>query len=242
MVAGVRDVTDDTFEADVLVRSDSVPVVVDLWAPWCGPCKTLGPIIERVVSATDGAVELAKINVDENPRSGATFRVQSIPAVFALRDRKVVDQFIGALPEPAVAEFVQRLLPASSPADKLVAVGTEDALRAALDLDPGHEGAVVALAELLVTSGRGPEAVEEALGLLARVPETADVRRVAALARMGGAAPADDDVVTSKLDALLERVKADETARQEFLDLLEVLGPEDPRTMKYRRAMTSRLF
>ena len=237
----VRDVTDDTFEADVLVRSDSVPVVVDLWAPWCGPCKTLGPIIERVVTGHGGAVELAKINVDENPRASATFRVQSIPAVFALRSRKVVDQFIGALPEPAVAEFVGRLLPAVSPADKLVAVGTEDALRAALDLDPGHEGAVVALAELLVSSGGGPAAVEEALALLARVPETAEVRRVAALARMGGTAPAADDV-SVRLDALLERVKGDEGARQEFLDLLEVLGPADPRTLQYRRAMTSRLF
>jgi putative thioredoxin len=241
-----RDVTDDTFEADVLVRSESVPVVVDLWAPWCGPCKTLGPIIERVVGATDGKVELAKINVDENPRSGATFRVQSIPAVFALRDRKIVDHFIGALPEPAVKEFVDRLAPAMSPADRLVAVGTEDALRAALDLDPGHEGAVVALAELLVASG-ADGAVDEALALLARIPETGEVRRVAALARMAasGSLPSGagaSDEVASKLDGLLERVKGDEAARQEFLDLLEVLGPEDPRTMKYRRAMTSRLF
>jgi putative thioredoxin len=246
--AGVRDVTDDTFEADVLVRSESVPVVVDLWAPWCGPCKTLGPIIERVVAATEGRVELAKINVDDNPRSGATFRVQSIPAVFALRDRKIVDHFIGALPEPAVKEFVERLAPSASPADRLVAVGTEDALRAALDLEPGHEGAVVALAELLVgvagTPGR-EGAIEEALALLARVPETGEVRRVAALARMAasGSLPSGGgDEVAGKLDALLDRVKGDEAARQEFLDLLEVLGPEDPRTMKYRRAMTSRLF
>jgi putative thioredoxin len=231
------DVTDDTFEADVLVRSETVPVVVDLWAPWCGPCKTLGPILEKVIDSTDGAVELAKINVDENPRSGATFRVQSIPAVFALRDRKIVDSFIGALPEAGVREFVARLAPPKSPADRLVEVGTEDALRAALDLEPGHEGAVVALAELLVGKG----ASEEALALLARVPETGEVRRVAALARVGGSVPADDDV-SSKLDALLDRVKGDEAARQEFLDLLEVLGPEDPRTMKYRRAMTSRLF
>ena len=231
------DVTDDTFEADVLVRSETVPVVVDLWAPWCGPCKTLGPILEKVIDSTDGAVELAKINVDENPRSGATFRVQSIPAVFALRDRKIVDSFIGALPEAGVREFVARLAPQKSPADRLVEVGTEDALRAALDLEPGHEGAVVALAELLVGKG----ASEEALALLARVPETGEVRRVAALARVGGSVPLDDEV-SSKLDALLDRVKADEAARQEFLDLLEVLGPEDPRTMKYRRAMTSRLF
>jgi putative thioredoxin len=234
------DVTDDTFEADVLMRSETVPVVVDLWAPWCGPCKTLGPILEKVIGETDGAVELAKINVDENPRSGATFRVQSIPAVFALRDRKIVDSFIGALPEGGVREFVARLAPPKSPADRLVEVGTEDALRAALDLQPDHAGAVVALAELLVASG----ATDEALALLARIPETGEVRRVAALARVGGpggAVPVGDEV-PAKLDALLERVKGDEAARQEFLDLLEVLGPEDPRTMKYRRAMTSRLF
>ena len=233
----MKDVTDDTFEADVLVRSEQVPVVVDRWAPWCGPCKTLGPILEKVIDATEGAVELAKINVDENPRSGATFRVQSIPAVFALRDRKIVDSFIGALPEAGVREFVARLAPPTSPADRLVEVGTEDALRAALDLQPDHPGAVVALAELLVGSG----STEEALALLARIPETPEVRRVAALARVGGSVPSGDEV-SAKLDALLDRVKGDEAARQEFLDLLEVLGPSDPRTMKYRRAMTSRLF
>lgn len=243
----LRDVTDDSFEADVLARSEAVPVVVDLWAPWCGPCKTLGPIIEKVVGETEGKVELAKINVDDNPRAGATFRVQSIPAVFALRDRKIVDQFIGALPEPAVREFVERLAPSKSPADKLVDVGTEDALRAALDIEPGHAGAVVALAELLVSSG-DPAAIDEALGFLARIPETSEVRRVAAMARMAAsgalASTGDDDGagLAGRLDALLDRVKDDEAARQEFLDLLEVLGPEDPRTMKYRRAMTSRLF
>ena len=232
------DVTDATFEQQVLARSDEVPVVVDLWAPWCGPCKTLGPILERVVGETEGRVELAKINVDENPHASAAFRVQSIPAVFALKDRRVVDQFIGALPEPAVRQFVERLAPAASPADKLVALGTEDALRAALDLEPDHAGAIVALAELLVAKGES----EEALGLLARVPETPEVRRVAALARMGGSPETEGDDLDAKLDSLLERVKEDEDARREFLDLLEVLGPDDPRTPRYRRAMTSRLF
>src|SRR5713101_4310060 len=108
------EVTDDTFERDVLDRSTQVPVVVDLWAEWCGPCKTLGPTLEKVVAETNGAVELAKVDVDANPRVGATFHVQSIPAVFALRDRQVVDHFIGALPEPAVRDFVQRLVPAPS--------------------------------------------------------------------------------------------------------------------------------
>ncbi|MGH9301540.1 MAG: thioredoxin, partial [Acidimicrobiales bacterium] len=107
----MTDVTDATFEAEVLQRSESVPVVVDLWAPWCGPCRTLGPVLEKVVGATGGTVELVKVNVDENPRVSSTFGVQSIPAVFALRSRQVVDSFIGALPEAAVAEFVAKLVP-----------------------------------------------------------------------------------------------------------------------------------
>src|SRR5205823_9305381 len=139
----VLEITDATFEADVIERSKAVPVVVDLWAPWCGPCRTLGPIIERVVDATEGRVELVKVNVDENPRISATFQVQSIPAVYALKDRKVVDGFIGALPEPAVAEFVGGLAPSETEADLLVAKGDEASLRQALELDPDHEGAVV---------------------------------------------------------------------------------------------------
>ena len=91
------DVTDATFQVDILDRSMAVPVVVDLWAPWCGPCRTLGPIIESVVGATEGAVALAKVNIDENPKIASTFQVQSIPAVFAIDQGKIVDQFIGAL-------------------------------------------------------------------------------------------------------------------------------------------------
>src|SRR5580700_10031820 len=106
------DVTDESFPTAVLARSDQVPVVADLWAPWCGPCTTLGPMLERAVAATEGAVELAKVNIDENPRIAQTFGVQSIPAVFAIKEGKVVDQFIGALPEPQVAAFVDKLLPA----------------------------------------------------------------------------------------------------------------------------------
>src|ERR671916_2856771 len=113
----MADVTDATFEADVLQRSSEVPVLVDLWAPWCGPCRTLGPVLEEVVGATEGKVELAKVNVDENPQISAAFRVQSIPAVYALKDGKVVDHFIGALPEPAVREFVGRLGPPPAAAD-----------------------------------------------------------------------------------------------------------------------------
>ena len=232
------DVTDATFERDVLQRSMQVPVVVDLWADWCGPCKTLGPILERVVAETKGAVELAKVDVDTNPRAAATFQVQSIPAVFALRDQRIVDSFIGAVPEATVREFVARLAPPPSEADRLVAKGDEASLRQALELEPAHLGAVVALAELLVERGENGEALE----LLSHVPETGDARRVAALARVGNGSGPDDDDVDARLTALLERVRDDAAARQEFVDLLEVLGPDDPRTAQYRKALASRLF
>ena len=234
-MASMVDVTDATFERDVLQRSGQVPVVVDLWASWCGPCLTLGPILEKVVAETDGAVELAKVDVDANPNVAAQFRVQSIPAVFAVKDGQVVDQFIGAVPESRVRQFVEGLAPAKREVDLLAGKGDEASLRAALELEADHPVAVVALAELL--AGRGDS--EEALALLARVPETADVRRVAALARVGAAGPADPG---AELDELLDRVKADEAARQRFLDLLEVLGPDDPRTAQYRKALTARLF
>src|SRR6202035_4031058 len=108
------------------------PVVVDLWAEWCGPCKTLGPILEKVVGETDGAVELVKVDVDTNRQVAGAFQVQSIPAVYAFSKGKVVDGFVGALAEPAVREFVGRLVAAPSEADQLVAVGDEASLRAAL--------------------------------------------------------------------------------------------------------------
>ena len=106
------DVTDATFETDVLERSTETTVVVDLWASWCGPCRTLGPTLEKVVDDAPD-VELVKVDVDANPRTAATFQVQSIPAVYAIRDRKVVDSFIGALPEPAVRQWVAGLTPSS---------------------------------------------------------------------------------------------------------------------------------
>ncbi len=228
------EVTDTTFETAVLERSTEVPVVVDLWAEWCGPCRVLGPVLEKVVDETGGAVELVKVDVDANPRVAATFQVQSIPAVYAIKDRKVVDSFIGALPEPAVRQFIESLNGAPSEVDRLIASGDEASLRQVLSLEPGNEQAVVGLALLLVDKGER----DEALSLLARIPETAEVRRVAALARVGD----DADDVDSKLDSLLSRVKDDEEARQEFVDLLEVLGPDDPRTARYRKALTARLF
>ncbi|MCY4036175.1 MAG: tetratricopeptide repeat protein [bacterium] len=234
----MADVTDATFATQVVERSNTVAVVVDLWAPWCGPCKTLGPILERAVAAADGKVELAKVNVDENPQTAQAFQVQGIPAVYAMRGGKVVDGFVGAQGEAAVAEFVRRLLPTEqeNEVEALVAAGDEASLRRALELDADHEGAVVGLADLLVAQERR----EEALELLERIPETAEVRRVAALARTG--ARAGDRDVETRLENLLGRVKADPAARQEFVDLLEIMGADDPRTPVYRRRLTAQIY
>jgi putative thioredoxin len=235
------DVTDATFGTEVMERSTQVPVVVDLWAEWCGPCKTLGPIIERVIAETDGKVVLAKVDVDSNPQVAQAFQVQGIPAVYALRDGKVVDGFVGAQPEAAVREFVSRLLPSAeeSLVDSLVAAGDEASLRQALELEPGNDTVVVALAELLVLRGADGD-VDEALALLERIPETPESRRVAALGRAGGPGAIDDAV--AELDTLLDRVKDDDEARQRFVDLLELMGPQHPRTAEYRKALSQRLF
>jgi putative thioredoxin len=240
------DVTDATFETDVLDRSTQTTVVVDLWASWCGPCRVLGPILERVVGESSG-VELVKVDVDANPRTAATFRVQSIPAVYALRDRRVVDSFVGALPEPAVRQWVASLAPAPTEVERLIGAGDEASLRRAVELEAGNEQAVLALAGYLVARDTEP-AREEALALLARLPETAEIRHLAARARLGGGFGASGDElaadgsVEAKLDDLLSKVRDDDAARQEFLDLLEVLGPEDPRTATYRKSLTARLF
>ena len=230
------DVTDATFQTDVIDRSSEVTVVIDLWAPWCGPCRTLGPVLEQVVDEAGDSVELVKVNIDENPQVAAAFRVQSIPAVFAIRDKAVVDGFIGALPEAQVRQWVEGLAPAPSEAEQLVALGDEQSLRQALDLEPDNAAAIVALGEMLVEKGDR----DEALALLARIPESPETRRVAALARTG--VLGDADGFEQKLDALLPKVKSDDAARQEFVDLLEVMGAGDPRTAEYRRKLSAALF
>ena len=215
----------------------STPVVVDLWAPWCGPCVTLGPILEQVVGETNGEVALVKVNVDENPEIAGAFRVQWIPAVFAVHRGAVVNTFIGALPEHEVRRFVETLGPTEEELElrRLLEAGTESSLQQALEIDPGNEPAILRLAELYIADGRS----DDALALLARLPETDAVRKVAAAARLSTTPDDDYDV---KLAALLDRVKADEAARQEYVDILELMGPDDPRTAGYRRQLTSRLF
>jgi putative thioredoxin len=231
------DVTDATFQAEVVERSMTTPVVVDLWATWCGPCKTLGPILERVIDETDGKVVLAKIDVDANPGVSQAFRVQSIPMVVAFDKGQPVDAFMGAQGEPEVRQFVAQLLPteAESRLAALIEAGDETSLRLALESDPGNEDAIVALAELLVARGDA----DEALALLERIPESDRTRHIAAKARVH---IAPDDDYDDTLAQLLDQVKDDDDARQRFVDILELMGPDDPRTAGYRKQLTSRLF
>jgi putative thioredoxin len=231
------DVTDATFQTAVIERSMTVPVVVDLWAEWCGPCKQLGPIIEKVIAATDGQVELAKVDVDANPNIAQAFRVQSIPAVFAISGGQPVDQFIGALPEAEIAAFVAKLLPTKeqTEVERLVEAGDEASLRAALELEPDNTEAITSLAELCA----GEDRPDEALALLEKIPETPDTRRIAALARRGPEAALGVD---QRLAELLDQVKGDDDARKEFVDLLELLPDEDPAKADWRRQLSRQLF
>ncbi|HEY6429363.1 MAG TPA: thioredoxin [Acidimicrobiales bacterium] len=235
-----RVVTDDTFDAEVLANPR--PVIVEYRAQWCGPCRQVAPVLDSIAADYAGVIDLVKVNVDENPRIAQTFGVQSIPAVFAIANGQVVDQFIGALPEAQVAAFVQGLAPPPSEADTLVAVGDEASLRRALELEPGHVGATEALARILIDKGDGAGA----LAALQRIPETDIARALAAEARLLLAGVdvtgADSGGVEAKLDELLDRVRDDDDARQEFVDLLETMGAGDPRTNEYRRALAARLF
>ena len=233
----MADVTDATFETAVVRRSETVPVVVDLWAEWCGPCKQLGPILDKVIAETDGAVELAKVDVDANPAVAQAFQVQSIPAVYAMKDGRVVDGFMGAQGEAQVREFVQRLVPTpeQSEVERLLEIGDVPSLNRAYELEPDNPAVLTALAGRLIEEGQA----EQGLALLDKIPETPETRRLRAVARTGGD-PVDD--IDATLAQLLLTVKIDDDARQKFVDLLEVLGPDDPRTADWRRKLSTALF
>lgn len=181
----IIDVRDDDFEREVLVRSKTTPVVVDFWAPWCEPCKTLGPVLERIADEHQGAFVLAKVNVDEATAISQAFGIQSIPAVKGFRDGILVNEFVGAQPETVIRQMLAGILPTAT--DTLVASAktqppaeAEATLREALALEPRHPYALLELGRLLGARGE----TDEALGMLERVsppsPAVAEAERLAA--------------------------------------------------------------
>jgi putative thioredoxin len=240
----VKDVTDQSFEVDVLAASDSAVVVVDLWAQWCGPCKTLGPMLESAIAARAPRVRLAKIDVDANPMASASFQVQSIPAVFAISNRKVADNFVGAQTKDFIDKWLDQLLPEESSsvsaAQSARALGDVAALRTLLSAEPANVEAIVGLADVLINAGQ----FEEVEALLAKVPETTEVRTLRARLHHGvsGDGALDEAAVMQKLDVLLQSVKVDDAARTAYVELLDLLGAENPSTAVYRKRLTSALF
>jgi putative thioredoxin len=242
----VIDVGTVDFEQEVLERSRTMPVIVDFWASWCGPCRALGPVLEEAAEAREGKALLAKVDTDANQALAQRYGIQGIPAVKAFRDGKVVDEFVGVKPKAVVERFFDDLIPSET--DALVAAGDENSLRTALELEPRHAAAGLALARLLVARGE----TDEALTLLGNAPhgfQTDGLTARIALARDGqlpDALEALDVDPDRGLDLLLEALPEAGNSRDDVRKLivgeLDQLGPEDPLARDVRRRLAAALY
>jgi putative thioredoxin len=256
----VVEVTDQDFLQTVVEESKRRPVVVDLWATWCAPCRTLGPILEKVAEERGGEFLLAKLDVDANPYTAGQFGVQSIPTVVAFKDGKLVDGFVGAIPEPMVKEFIDKILPteadheAQDAFEEELQGDLEDAeakYREALEADPGNRAARLGLGRVLAETGRDAEARETLMPLLPdpeaeRILAMLEVRSWASTSESGTLASAKRLAARGRykeaLDGMLGALRDDPDARQAMLDVFAVLGEEDPLVAEYRRKLANALF
>jgi putative thioredoxin len=245
------DVTDQTFQQAVIDRSHEVPVVVDFWAEWCGPCRALTPALERAAESRAGKVDLVKVDVDSNRSLSAQYQVQGIPAVKAFRDGQVVDEFVGAVPAAQVERFMDGLVPSES--EQLAAQGDEESLRRALELEPGRPDAAAALGRMLLDRGDIAEArevlegasgdfVAEGLAARARLLESGATGELAeALQALG-----DGDVERGleRLATALEHASDEERdeIRRIMVGIFSELGADHPLARDYRRRLAAAIY
>jgi putative thioredoxin len=253
------DVSEGSFEQEVVERSREVPVVVDFWAEWCGPCRTLTPALEAAEAERQGQVVLAKVDVDANQGLAARYRVQGIPAVKAFRDGTVVDEFVGAVPKAKVEELFDGLVP--SRADELLAAGDELSLREATELEPHRADLAVALARARLARGAEDEALEAvethegdfaAEGIAARVRLSRAGVGSEAFAALDGE-PTGDGLGADReaaLDKLLEEIPAADAETREdlrraivgILSEADPADPADPSARQYRKRLGAALY
>ena len=241
------DIGEDQFQAAVLDRSQDVPVVVDFWAPWCGPCRQLTPALERAAEAREGKVDLVKINTDENQNISRALGIQGIPAVKAFKDGREVSQFVGAVPPAKVESFFDALVP--SEAEQLVAAGDEDSLRRALEQEPTRRDARVKLAQLLFDRGERDEALQlidgvegdfTAEGLAARIRLEQEPGYAEAFKLL------DAGKREEALDALIAAIPSSDglkdDIRRAVVGILSTYEQGDPTAREYRMKLSSALY